>query len=154
MNFRLFHLTIFTRLDAKGRIVQTQLYITTTNSPVGCAFWGSSKCGVSTPCFIQDCSYSSYNALFSQWAIYDKIFLFHYFLLLTTLSLFPLLIVMTFFLPWHFLPFQLWWQWFSNSKRHLLACIIYKGSAMSGAHTLYFLNHMLIPIQIVLFLIC
>jgi len=42
-------LTTVASLEAKRKGAQPQFYTTTTNSPVGCAFWGSNKWGASAP---------------------------------------------------------------------------------------------------------
>ena len=43
-------LTTVARLEAKRNSEQPLFYITITNSPVGCNFWGSDECRPSVPC--------------------------------------------------------------------------------------------------------
>ena len=43
-------LTTVTSLEHKRSSAQSPFYATTTNSPVGCAFWGSNECMPCAPC--------------------------------------------------------------------------------------------------------
>ena len=57
-------------LEAKRSNAQPPFYATITNSPVGCAFWGSNECRPSAPCLFfhlqSGCLSSSYNETISR----------------------------------------------------------------------------------------